>query len=141
MHTLPFALGFATAKKRDPGEPPSALDMLQLMRRGKVTRDEVVKAVKQSRIKNEWIDTILELGIEVPTPTDILRATLQGQIGHEDGRALYQKLGGDPEYFQLMFNTEGSAPTTNEAAQMANRGIIPYQICQASPQCLALGKW
>lgn len=109
------------------GEPPSALDMLQLMRRGKVSRDDVIKAVKQSRIKNEWVDTILELGVEVPTPADILRATLQGQIDHEGGRALYQKLGGDLEYFQLMFDTEGSAPTPNEAAQMANRGIIPWE--------------
>lgn len=109
------------------GEPPSALDMLQLMRRGKVTRDDVVKAVKQSRIKNEWIDTILELGLEVPTPSDILDATLQGQIDRDGGRALYEKLGGDPEYFQLMFDTKGSAPTPNEAAQMANRGIIPWE--------------
>jgi hypothetical protein len=109
------------------GEPPSALDMLQLMRRGKVARDDVVRAIKQSRIKDEWVDTILELGLEVPTPADILRATLQGQIDRDGGRALYEKLGGDPEYFQLMFNTEGSAPTPDQAATMANRGIIPWE--------------
>lgn len=108
------------------GEPPSALDMLQLMRRGKVSRDDVVRAVKQSRIKNEWVDTILELGLEVPTPSDILRSVLQGQIDHAGGEALYAKLGGDPEYFQLMFNTEGSAPTPDQLAEMANRGIIPW---------------
>jgi hypothetical protein len=109
------------------GEPPSALDMLQLMRRDEVSRDDVIRAIKQSRIKNEWIETILKLGVEVPTPADILRATLQGQIGNDEGRALYIKLGGDPQYFQLMFDTEGSAPTPTEAAQMANRGIIPWE--------------
>lgn len=109
------------------GEPPSALDMLQLMRRGEVSRDDVIRAVKQSRIKNEWIDTILKLGVEVPSPADILRATLQGQIDRDAGRALYEKLGGAPEYFQLMFDTEGSAPTPDQAATMANRGIIPWE--------------
>lgn len=108
------------------GEPPSVLDMLQLMRRNIVSKDDVVRAIKQSRVKNEWIDTILKLGVQPPTPTDILRATLQGQIDTEGGRELYTKLGGDPQYFQLMYDTEGSAPTPNEAAQMANRGIIPW---------------
>lgn len=109
------------------GEPPSIVDMLQLMRRSKVSRDDVIRAIHQSRVKNEWVDTILELGVEVPTPSDILRSVLQGQIDNDAGKALYVKLGGDPEYFQLMFDTEGSAPTPDEAAVMANRGIIPWE--------------
>ena len=108
------------------GEPPSVIDMLMLMRRGKATRDDVIRAIKQSRVKNEWIDTILELGTQPPTPADILRATLQGQTDLATGHDLYVKLGGDPEYFQLMLDTEGSAPTPNEAATMANRGVIPW---------------
>lgn len=108
------------------GEPPSVIDMLMLMRRGKASRDDVIRAIKQSRVKNEWIDTILELGVQPPSPSDILRATLQGQTDHATGHDLYVKLGGDPEYFQLMLDTEGSAPTPDEAATMANRGIIPW---------------
>lgn len=109
------------------GEPPSVIDMLALMRRDEVSRDDVVRAVKQSRVRDEWIDTVLKLGLEVPSPTDILRSVLQGQIDRPAGEALYAKLGGDPQYFQLMFDTEGSAPTPDEAATMANRGIIPWE--------------
>lgn len=109
------------------GEPPSLIDMLQLLRRGKVDRAAVVRAIKQSRVKDEWIDTILMLGVQPPSPADILRATLQGQTDIDTGKRLYEQLGGDPDFFQLMLDAEGSAPTPTEAAEMANRGIIPWE--------------
>jgi hypothetical protein len=108
------------------GEPPSIIDMLMLMRRGLTTRDSVIHAIKQSRVKNEWIDTVLELGLQIPTPTDILRATLEGQVDLEGGKALYEQLGGDPRYFKLMYDTEGSAPTPDQAAIFARRGLMPW---------------
>jgi hypothetical protein len=108
------------------GVPPSLIDMLQLFRRGKVNRDTVIRAIKQSRVKNEWIDTILQLGVQYPSPTDILRAYLQGQVDGDRAHELYTQLGGAPEFFQLLYDTEGAAPTPNEAAQMARKGIIPW---------------
>lgn len=108
------------------GQPPELIEMLMLWRRGKVSRDDVIRAVKQSRVKNEWIDTILQLGVQPPSPSDILRARLQGQVDEARAVELYGKLGGDPDYFQLMYDTEGAAPTPNEAAEMAHKGIIPW---------------
>lgn len=108
------------------GEPPSPLDMVMLYKRGEVSHDDVVRAIKQSRSKNEWIDTYFLLGKQPPTPADILRAALQGQTTMDNARTLYEQLGGDPKYFQLMFDTEGSAPTPDQAADMARRGIIPW---------------
>jgi hypothetical protein len=108
------------------GQPPGLMDMLMLWRRGKISRDDVIRSVKQSRIKNEWIDTILQLGVQPPSPSDILRARLQGQVDETRAVELYGKLGGDLDYFQLMYDTEGAAPTPNEAAEMAHKGIIPW---------------
>lgn len=108
------------------GGPPAIGDMLSLLRRGKATRDEVIRAIRQSSVKNEWIDTILKLGIQPPTPTDILDALLQGQIEPGPALQLYTQLGGDPDHFDLLFNTRGGAPTPNQAAEMAQRGIIPW---------------
>lgn len=109
------------------GVPPSLIDMLSLWRRGKVDRDSVIRAIKQSRVKNEWIDTILLLGIQPPTPIDILEALLQGQVDRDVAHGLYERLGGDPDYFDLLYNTRGAAPTPNEAAEMARKGIIPWE--------------
>lgn len=130
--------GAATARKsgisefdfdllvQNTGEPPSVIDMLMLFRRGKVDRAAVERAIRQSHVRDEWVSTLFMLGQQPPSPADILRAVLQGQTDDATGRALYEKLGGDPEYYQLMFDTEGSAPTPDEAATMANRGIIPW---------------
>lgn len=109
------------------GQPPSLIDMLELMRRGEIDRDAVIRAVRQSRIKNEWIDTVLKLGVQFPSPTEILRAYLQGQVDGDRAKQLYTQLGGAPEFFQLLYDTEGSAPTPNEAAIMARRRIIPWE--------------
>ena len=110
----------------DTGEPPSVLDMLLLYRRGKVTHDQVVKAIRQSRVRDEWVDTLFELGVQPPSPADIIDATLKGQIDEVAGRELYAKLGGDPEYYKLMVDTVGDAPSPDQAASMARRGIIPW---------------
>lgn len=111
----------------DTGEPPSALDLVLLYKRGQISRDDVVRGIKQGRTKNEWIDTMFKLGVQPPTPTDILQALVEGQIGESDARSDYEALGGDPKYFQLLYNTRGEAPTPNEAAEMARRGIIPWE--------------
>jgi hypothetical protein len=109
------------------GQPPSLFDMLSLMRRGKISRDAVIRAIKQSHIKDEWIDTILLLGIQPPTPEAILHAYLQGQVDGDQARQYYLQLGGDPEFFDLLYNAQGAAPTPNEAAEMARKGIIPWE--------------
>lgn len=108
------------------GEPPALQEMLSLFRRGKVDQPTLEHAIRQSRVRDEWIPFVLEMGLDEPTPTDILQALLQGQIDQDTATTLYQKLGGDLEYFQLLYDTRGSAPTPNEAALMARRGIIPW---------------
>lgn len=108
------------------GGPPSLEDMLHLMRQGKVSKDDVIRAIKQSNIKSEWIDTILKLGVQPPSPVEMLRAYLQGQVTGEKALELYTRLGGDPEYFQLLYDTEGNSPTPLQAADMAFRGVIPW---------------
>lgn len=108
------------------GEAPALQEMLSLLRRGKIDQSTMEHAIRQSRIRDEWIGTVLQMGLDEPTPTDILQAYLQGQVDEATARQLYQKLGGDPEYFTLLYDTRGSAPTPNEAAQMARRGIIPW---------------
>lgn len=93
-----------------------------------------LNAIRQGNLGDQWADVIKNLAKEIPTPADILQALLEGQIPDGvDPRALYERVGGqatDPtdgtDWFTLMFNTRGSAPTPNEAAVMANRGIIPW---------------
>lgn len=93
-----------------------------------------LNAIRQGNLGDQWAEVVKDLSRQIPSPADILQAVLEGQVpAGVDPRALYERVGGqaiDPndgfDWYQLMFDTRGSAPTPNEAAVMANRGIIPW---------------
>jgi hypothetical protein len=116
------------------GNPPGVGDLLTLLRRGvipeKGTGPESVsyeQGVREGQTKDKWIEPLKALMIQQPSPEQILTAYLEGQVDEATARADFQKLGGDPDYFDLLFNAQGSAPTPLEAAAMARRGIIPWE--------------
>lgn len=85
-----------------------------------------VQGIEQGRLANKWIPMIRALAQEWPTPTDALEARLVGQVTTHESQALYERFGGDPEFWQLLFNTRGEAPTPIELGVLANRGDIPW---------------
>lgn len=92
-------------------------------------------AVKQGNLGDQWGPVVQQLARTIPTPADVLQAYLEGQITDEaTARALYVATGGldidkgnNVDWFQLMFETRGSAPTPMEALTMLNRKIIPQE--------------
>lgn len=105
---------------------PAIADMLRLYREGKIPKGTLTQVMARSGFGDEWVPTFLRLGIQPPTPETMLEALLQGQVDEQTAHALYEKLGGDPDYFTLLYNTRGAAPTPVQAADMAVRGIIPW---------------
>jgi hypothetical protein len=91
-------------------------------------------AIQQGNLGDQWGEVIQRLATAIPSPADVLQGVLQGQVPEGvDPVALYTQVGGeavDPNtgfnWYEFMFNTRGSAPTPNEAAEMANRKIIPW---------------
>lgn len=108
------------------GRAPAVSDLLPLYREGKISIDTMKKGLNESDFKGEWFETLMLMAVQPPTPDAILNALLQGQVTEPVARDLYEKLGGDPKYFTLLFNTFGTAPTPLQAADMAVRGIIPW---------------
>lgn len=115
------------------GDAPGPQQLAEALRRALIPAEgtgadstSFRQGIAEGRLADKWAPVIEGLAKIWPTPADALRATLTGQVTHEQGQALYEKLGGDPQFFQVMFDTEGSAPTPLEAVQMALRGIIPW---------------
>ncbi len=106
------------------GEPPGVESVLMLWRRGVVDDATLERAVRQSRVRTEWLDTIRELGVQWPSWSEFLDAYLEGQVGEAEARQLYERAGGDPKLFDLLFHTRGQAPTPTQALDLLNRGII-----------------
>lgn len=115
------------------GEAPAPGDLATAARRGIIPEsgqgaDSVSfeQGIREGNLKDKWSPIMRELAIQWPSPTDALNALLEGQITASEAQTLYQKFGGDPQYFQMLFNTAGTAPTPTQALELANRGIIPW---------------
>lgn len=115
------------------GTAPAAGDLAAALRRGLIDSHgfgpdstSFDQGISEGNLHNKWADIMRQLAVQWPSPTDALDALLEGQISHDDALALFQKFGGAPQYFQMLYDTRGNAPTPVEAATMANRGIIPW---------------
>lgn len=129
--------GIDTSRFRDlvalAGDAPSPGDLAVALRRGVIPEggsgvDAVSfdQGIREGRLADKWTAMVKELATQWPTPTDALDALLQGQISFDEARTLYRRLGGDEQFFTVLYNTRGNAPTPVEALEMANRGIIPW---------------
>jgi hypothetical protein len=91
-------------------------------------------AITEGDLGDQWAGVIADLATQIPSPADILQAVLQGQVpAGVDPRTLYERCGGMAtdnadgfDWFQLMFDTRGSAPTPMEALDMVKRGAIVW---------------
>lgn len=83
------------------------------------------QGIREGRLGDKWTEMIKALAVQWPSPTDALNAELEGQLGHAEALAEYERLGGDPQFYTWLFNSRGNAPTPNEALELLNRGIIP----------------
>lgn len=115
------------------GDAPSPTELAEALRRKIIPFDSgdpdepgFVQGIRQGRLANKWTDMIERLAQEWPTPTDALEARLVGQITDTESQALYATFGGDPQYWQLLFETRGESPTPLELGVLANRGVIPW---------------
>lgn len=115
------------------GDAPSPTELAVALRRGIIPLDSgnasvpgFLQGIREGRLADQWTPMLQALAQEWPTPTDALEARLVGQLTSDESKALYAKFGGDPEFWQLLFDTRGEAPTPLELGVLANRGDIPW---------------
>lgn len=108
------------------GNAPDPTSLAVALRRGLIDPARYLEGIRQGRLRDEWADTVRELAVQQPSPQAMLDAYLEGQIGEAEARARFAALGGDPAYFDILFHTQGQAPTPTQALELANRGIIPW---------------
>jgi len=114
------------------GDAPGPQQLAEALRRGTIPASgsgaqstSFEQGIAEGRLSNKWAPVIKALSKDWPTPVAALNAQLKGAFTGDEGKALYEKLGGDLQFYDWLLFSEGSAPTPNEAAEMARRGIIP----------------
>lgn len=84
------------------------------------------QGIAEGRLANKWAPVIKDLAKLWPSPVNALDAQVKGQLTADEASALYEQLGGDPQFESWLYNSIGEGPTPLEAAALAARGIIPW---------------
>lgn len=115
------------------GDAPGPQQLAEALRRGAIAEGgtganstSFEQGIAEGRLSGKWAPVIKDLARVWPTPVDALNATLKGQVTPAEGLALYERLGGDPQFFDVLYRSEGESPTPLELIELANRGVIKW---------------
>lgn len=107
------------------GEPISPQEALELLRRGKIDQPTLERAIRQSRVRDEWIPAILDLAYEPMTVADAVAAAVEEQLPYDVAKAKAAQAGLDVSDFDTLVQTRGRPPGPSELLELVRRGIIP----------------
>lgn len=115
------------------GDAPGPQQLAEALRRQAIPKDgtgpgsvSFTQGIAEGRLADKWAPVIEALAKLWPTPVDALTASLKGQVTAEEGKRLYELLGGDAQFYTWLLDSQGEGPTPLEAINMANRGFIPW---------------
>lgn len=104
------------------GEPPGIMEMLFLYRRGLVDKDRLTRAIRQSRIRNEWVDAVIDLRFQPMTTSDAARAVVENYMSMEDGAKIAEENGLEPAHWPFIVESWGRPPSHEQMMNLYHRG-------------------
>lgn len=115
------------------GDAPGPQQLAEALRRGLIPASGLgpqsssfEQGIAEGRLADKWAPVIKGLAQLWPTPVDALDASVKGVFSAAEGKAMYERLGGDPQFHDWLLYSIGDGPTPLEAAVLASRGIIPW---------------
>lgn len=104
------------------GEPPGLEQMMEAYRRGLVGKERFEKAVRQSRVRDEWTDVLLALRFQPASPADAIRGLVQGHLPHDKAKQIAEEGSLRGEDFEWMYETAGNPPGPMTMIELWRRG-------------------
>lgn len=115
------------------GTAPSPEQLVEALRRGLIVESgqggdstSFEQGIRETNLLDKWTDMVRGLALLWPSPADIIDAAVRNQIDSGTGIETYQKVGGDPQWYQLLVDTNGRPPSPTELLELAARGVIPW---------------
>lgn len=116
------------------GDAPGPQQLAEALRRGAIEAagrgagsTSFEQGIAEGRLAEKWAPVIEALARVWPTPVDAIDATVKGQIPAAEGKDMYERLGGDPQFYPWLLDSAGDAPSPLELADMAARKIIKWR--------------
>lgn len=110
------------------GEPPGEEQLAEAFRRKIIDQAEFERGIKQSRIRNEWIPTLVALRYQPMSVADAVNATVQNHQSADVTRSIADENGLQPGAVDVLLQTAGEPLSRTELEQLYNRGKIPLSV-------------
>jgi hypothetical protein len=89
------------------GEPPGTEMMMEALRRQFIDQATFTRAILQSRVRDEWIPTLLQLQYTPMSTADAVRAVVENYITQDEGGTIAAQNGLEPEHWPIMVESWG----------------------------------
>ena len=110
------------------GEPLGLQQLQEALRRGFISEARFKTGVLESRVRNEWVPTALDLRYQ-PVPTaDAIDAQLRGHLSTAEARTIAEQNGVLPAQVQILLDNAGSPPGDMQVLELWRRGYIPESV-------------
>lgn len=106
------------------GEPPGIAELLQAFRRGIIDATRLAHGVRQSRLRNEWLDVITALRYAPPPAGEVVAGRLKNHLTEAEYRTKLSEAGTDPANADWMVATAGRPYGIEQGLHLLNRGVI-----------------
>lgn len=109
------------------GEPPGPESLMEAYRRGFIDQPTFDHGIRQSRIRNEWIPTMLALRYAPMATADAVEAVVRNYITPAEGQAIAEQNGLEPAHWQTLMLAHGRPPGLGQMHQLLNRGLVSQE--------------
>lgn len=106
------------------GEPLGLEQLLEAYRREFISQATLEKGILESRVRDEWIPTALQLAYSPMSVADAVNGVVQNQLDQATAESYAQQNGLMPGMFQILLNTAGEPLSRTEMEELYNRGLV-----------------
>lgn len=104
------------------GEPPGTESLMEALRREFIDEPTFTHGILQSRVRDEWIPTLLKLRYSPMSTSDAVRAVVENYLPTEAGAAIAQQNGLEPEHWPIMVESWGRPLSHEQMMLLYYRG-------------------
>ena len=104
------------------GEPPGPEQLVEALRRGFIDTARFTRGIRQSRVRDEWLDVEQLLGFVPMSTADAVDAVVQDHLTSDQGKQVAHLNGLEPQYWDVLVETAGEPIARGEALELYNRG-------------------
>ncbi|HEY6278454.1 MAG TPA: hypothetical protein VIX86_19235 [Streptosporangiaceae bacterium] len=106
------------------GEPLALESLLEAFRRNFIDQARLDRGIRQSRVRNEWIDVAHALRYRPMSAADAVDAAVQGHLTLAEAKAKAEQDGLEPGDFDALYLTAGEPLSRTEMQALYNRGLV-----------------